>query len=88
MAPVESLTPLPGGFTGTGDNVVLYSGGVGPVTLSHSGSGPFKVNYFEIKTRDIRTIADETGSFEGRAELRGPAFIWITADGDWSVTPD
>lgn len=87
MVPVESLTPLPGGFTGTGDNVVLYSGGIGAVKLSHSGSGPFKVNYFEIKTREILTIADETGPFEGSAELRGPAFVWITADGDWSVTP-
>lgn len=87
MVPVESLTPLPGGFTGTGDDVVLYSGGIGPVTLSHSGSGPFKVNYFEIQTRQITTIADETGPFEGSVELRGPAFVWITADGDWSVTP-
>jgi hypothetical protein len=87
MVPVESLTPLPGGFTGTGDDVVLYAGDIGPVTLSHSGSGQFKVNYFEIKTREITTIADETGPFEGSAELRGPAFVWITADGDWSVTP-
>jgi hypothetical protein len=55
--------------------------------LSHSGSGPFKVNYFEITTREITTIADESGPFEGTVELRGPAFVWITADGDWSVTP-
>lgn len=87
MVPVESLTPLPEGFTGTGDNVVLYVGGISPVTLSHSGSGPFKVNYFEIQTRKITTIADETGPFEGSVELRGPAFVWIAADGDWSVTP-
>lgn len=88
MVPVESLEPLPGGFTGSGDNVVLYTGGVGPVRLTHSGSGAFKVNYFEIRTRDIETIVDETGPFEGTAELRGPAFVWVKADGDWSITPE
>lgn len=87
MVPVESLIALPGQFKGSGDNVVLYTGGIGPVALSHSGTGPFKVNYFEIKTRKISTIADENGPFEGTAELRGPAFVWITADGLWSVTP-
>lgn len=88
MVPVESLEPLPGGFTGNGDNVVLYTGGVGPVKLTHSGRGAFEVNYFEIRSRDIETIADTTGQFEGTAELRGPAFVWVKADGQWSITPE
>lgn len=87
MVPVETLTPLPGSIAGSGDNVVLYTGGVGPVALSHSGSGPFEVNYFEINTRKITTLVDEQGPYEGNLELRGPAFVWITADGDWSLTP-
>ena len=87
MVPVESLDAIPGAFTGSGDNVVLYSGEVGPVNITHSGTSTFKVNTFEIKTRDIATIVDETGPFDGSVELRGPAFVWIEADGDWSVTP-
>ncbi len=87
MVPVESLTAQEGAFSGAGDNVVLYAGDVGPVTITHSGSGRFTVNTFEIKTREIDTIVDETGPYDGTVEMRGPAFVWITADGNWSVTP-
>lgn len=87
MVPVESLTPMPGVLTGSGDDVLLYTGGVGPVTVSHSGAGPIEVNYFEITTRKISTIVEETGAIERSVELRGPAFVWVEADGDWSMTP-
>ncbi|MCZ7629009.1 MAG: hypothetical protein M5U19_08045 [Microthrixaceae bacterium] len=66
MVPVESLTPLPGGFTGSGDDVVLYTGGIGEVAFSHSGAGPFEVNYFEITTREIATAVKEAGPFRGK----------------------
>lgn len=87
MIPVEDLDAVPAGFTGTGDDVVLYSGEVGPVTFTHSGSGEFVVNTFEIRTREISTIVEETGAYDGTVELRGPAFVWIEADGAWSATP-
>ena len=87
MVPVETLRAIPGTFAGSGDDVVLYSGRVGPVTVSHTGDGEVRVNYFEITTRNITTLVEETGPVERSVELRGPAFVWVEADGDWSITP-
>ncbi|MFV0317934.1 MAG: hypothetical protein ACK5O2_13360 [Microthrixaceae bacterium] len=87
MTPVEDLEGIPGAFTGTGDNVVLYGGDVGPVRFTHSGSGQFVVNTFEIRTRDIQTLIDKTGASDSTVEVRGPVFMWVQADGDWSATP-
>lgn len=76
-------------LTARGDSVLFISPAVSgflSVTASHRGSSNFAVRAYG----DQRSLlVNEIGRFSGRVLVpSGTLLLEVTADGDWSVTPD
>lgn len=81
----DLLRMADGPFNGRGDDIVTYMGGVGPATIQHSGSRNFVVLTTFKGDRDL--LVNEIGNYSGTVVLRGPTYVIVSADGEWSVTP-
>jgi hypothetical protein len=72
-------------ITGTGDDVVAYSGEAQVVALSHQGDANFAVWFYGDQS-DL--LANEIGPYNATVPLSaGPALLVITANGAWSISP-
>lgn len=70
--------------TGRGDAVVRFDGDARKVTFTHDGEANFAVSVFSANGTDL--AVNEIGTYSGTVPLKPPAFLEITADGNWTAT--
>ncbi len=71
------------GVRGNGDAVLLYTGRATPARVA-IGASPFVVSVFDRSAQ--RVLLRGTGPFQGVTTLpAGPAFVTVTATGNWSM---
>ena len=81
-----SLAPaLPaGGVDGAGDGVWAYSGPAVQARVSYAGTSTFTLETFTNGV--LKVLASGKGPYERNVQLpAGPAFVSVTAAGDWSM---
>ena len=73
--------------TGTGDDVVVYSGTEARVAaVAHQGDANFALWFYGDDGGDL--LANEIGVYTATVPLSaGPALVVVTANGPWSITP-
>jgi hypothetical protein len=72
------------GVSGTGDAVLAYTGPPRTARFSFAGSAPFRVDTYS--RGQVTIVARAVGPHEGDIALpAGPAFVSVTAGGDWSI---
>ena len=88
IEPIAAAATFSDAISGSGDSVVVYTGGKGIATLTHTGERNFAVwAYPESGSDDL--MVNEIGTYKGQTIIPGgPAVLVVTADGDWSVTVD
>ncbi len=76
--------------SGTGDAVLWAPEGVGgAVAISHEGESNFAVTAAGDYMLSPELLVNEIGSYEGTVRLEEPTvLVSVTADGDWSISPD
>lgn len=72
-------------LAGRGDQVIIVPAGTTKAALSHNGTSNFAIWVLNEDGRDL--AVNEIGAYEGTVVLRTPAFVQITADGDWTISP-
>lgn len=76
-------TPFDASASGSGDDVLFYTGDGGVAQLEHGGEGNFIVQ----TTEDAMGVVNEIGTYSGRRPWSdGPMLVDVTADGPWSIT--
>ena len=84
LIPLLSLPAFDKHIDGHGDQVVIYTGARGVLTLTHDGSSNFIVHAL-TKGRSSGLV-NEIGAYSGKVPMAaGPGFIEIHADGNWTL---
>ncbi len=72
-------------LAGAGNDVVLYSGGLGILQYSNTGDSNFQIYGYSDSGSDL--LVNEIGPIEGTGRITaGPLLLDIGADGDWTLT--
>jgi hypothetical protein len=86
VKPLDATPEFDVQITGTGDDVVSYTGDGRAMALSHQGDGNFVVRFYGGE--GDRVLANEVGRYNATARMTvGPALVVITANGPWSIEP-
>ncbi|WP_224763684.1 TM2 domain-containing protein [Salinibacterium sp. ZJ70] len=86
ISPISTATRLDGAASGTGDMVLLYSGGASKLATTHSGSRNFVVSEETAKMFSFGLLVNEIGAYDGVVPLSsGPSAITVSADGGWTL---
>jgi hypothetical protein len=86
LTPLSDAAALP--ESGTGDGVYRYDGDAGTWSVVHTGEHYFSLNYYTNADFELSMLATEVGAYDGDVAVTdGPALVVITADGDWTITP-
>lgn len=73
-----------GGVGGVGDAVLSYTGPQVPAVVTYPGTSTFTIQTFAKGI--VNVLTDAVGPYQRRITLpAGPAFISVTAAGDWSM---
>ena len=70
-------------LSGTGKDV-LFVNDTAVYTVTHDGTSNFAVIIYTKSGRDL--LVNEIGAYSGSVPVRGPGFITVEADGNWSFT--
>lgn len=71
--------------SGSGDDVIMYTGQPGTATITHSGAEVFEVRtYSEDGTFD--TLVETSGEVDQQVEFPGMALVQVIADGEWTIS--
>ena len=74
-----------GGVSGHGDAVLSYRGPQTPAHVIYPGTSPFAISTYA--NGQVTRLASAVGPYDRKITLpAGPAFISVTADGDWSMS--
>jgi hypothetical protein len=72
------------GLSGTGDAVLAYTGPAAAARFSFLGTSPFRVDTYSRGR--VTILVSAVGPYVGAIALpAGPAFVSVTAAGDWSI---
>lgn len=83
IAPVSTAPLMSAAASGKGDSALLYDGGTAIWKITHDGESNFVV----MNTNDGLLI-NEIGVYTGIIPVSsGPDLVVITADGNWTITP-
>jgi len=89
VAPVTSAPEFSDSQAAQGDGVFLYTGGPATWAVSHTGEANFAVVYVSESLFGWELLVNEIGPYEGTvAVTSGPGVVIVTADGEWSLSPD
>src|SRR3954451_13393597 len=73
------------GVSGQGDAVLAYRGPETPAHVIYPGTSPFAISIYA--NGQVSRLAGAVGPYDRKIALpAGPAFISVTADGDWSMS--
>jgi hypothetical protein len=70
-------------LSGHGDDVLAVVD-TAVFTIQHNGSSNFAVWLYNTDGPDL--LVNEIGAYSGSVPVRGPAFLVVTADGEWTIT--
>jgi hypothetical protein len=74
-----------GQATGTGDDVLSYTGQAAQEPVRFDGPGHFVLAWYPAGGGAAQVLADRTGAFTGTVQLPGPGLVVVKADGSWSI---
>jgi hypothetical protein len=84
VSPISSAKTMP--KSGAGDQVYLYTGSAGRLSLTHSGKEWFEVTQYTNDIYGERYLAYAGGPYKGTVPIySGPSVIEIQADGQWTT---
>jgi hypothetical protein len=86
VKPLDAAPAFDAQITGTGDDVVSYTGDARAMALSHHGDGNFVLWFYGGEGDKL--LANATGRYNATVRMTaGPALVVITAHGPWSIEP-
>jgi hypothetical protein len=82
-----TLAPrIAGGTSGTGDVVFSYTGPAQKVDVRHAGTSRFVLRVY-ANAAIVVLVDQSTGSTTQTTLPAGPAFVWVSTTGPWSILP-
>ena len=72
-------------ITGTGDDVVYFTGKSMVGHFTHNGDANFIVD--DITENGSDNLINEIGHYDGSVPVHGPGIVAITANGAWTIAP-
>lgn len=84
IKPVTAARSMDLRATGTGDDVLRYSGPKGLATFAYRGGLNFVVSFHGAARNAV--LVDRVGRYHGQANIaKGPALIAVKANGAWTM---
>ncbi len=87
VIPLPALPEQSGAMSGTGDEVLYYTGSTSVSQVSHDGSSNFAVHTYGVDSGAVDLVINEIGPYSGSVVIEGPSLIEVSADGSWSIQP-
>jgi hypothetical protein len=89
VRPLRSIASFSGTGSGSGDDVVNYTGQTGIATINYTGDANFIVREYSTATGQINLLVNTIGAYSGRVPITGGSgvnIIEVKSSGTWTIT--
>jgi hypothetical protein len=87
VSSLDAATPASGPVNGKGDTVLYLTGKTTKAAVTNTGDANFVVQAYSASGGFPDLAVNTIGSYKGTVPMKAPAYIQITSNGNWTVTP-